>query len=113
MANFPSIAPSFNAQKKSKPIQRVTKFGDGYEHRIAFGLNQSPKEWTLTFMVDNANADTIETFLDARGVDGDSFGWTPPSSSTALRWVCQEWNRELLGENFNRIDTTFRQVFEP
>lgn len=63
-------------------------------------------------MVNNSNAVIIENFLDARGLDGDSFTWTPPGGSP-LKWVCGEWTRELLGDNFNQITATFRQVFEP
>ena len=113
MATFPSIAPTFDAQKNSRPRTRVVQFGDGYEQRLSYGLNQNPKEWSLTFMVNNTDADTIETFLDARAEDGLSFDWTPPSSSTAYRWVCREWTRRLLGDDFNEISTAFSQVFEP
>jgi phage-related protein len=113
MATFPSIAPTFDAQKSSRPRTRVVQFGDGYEQRLSYGLNQNPKEWSLTFMVKNTDADTIEAFLDARAEDGASFDWTPPSSSTAYTWVCREWTRRLIGEDFNEISATFSQVFEP
>ena len=43
MANFPSVEPSFPVRKISKPNTRTVKFGDGYEHRLLFGLNQNPK----------------------------------------------------------------------
>ena len=44
MANFPSIEPSFPVRKTSKPNTRTVQFGDGYEHRLLFGLNQNPKD---------------------------------------------------------------------
>lgn len=113
MATFPSIAPTFDAQKSSRPRTRVVQFGDGYEQRLSYGLNQNPKEWSLSFMVKNADADTIEDFLDARAADGASFDWTPPSSSTAYKWVCREWTRRFMGDDFNEISATFSQVFEP
>lgn len=113
MATFPSIDPAFDAQKRSKPRLRTVQFGDGYEQRLSYGNNQNPKEWSLTFMVDNTDADTIETFLDARGEDGQSFDWTPPHEATAYKWVCDEWNKRIVGENFNEISAVFRQVFEP
>ena len=46
MATFPTrqdgtdIEPSYTVSKKSQPNTRVVKFGDGYEHRLLFGLNQ-------------------------------------------------------------------------
>lgn len=113
MANFPSIAPTFDAQKTSRPRLRVARFGDGYEQRLSFGLNQNPKEWSLTFMVDDTDANTIETFLDARAEDGASFDWTPPRAGSSYKWVCEEWSRRLISENFNEINAAFRQVYEP
>lgn len=113
MATFPSIAPTFSAVKNSQPKIRTVKFGDGYEQRIKFGLNQNPKEWSLTFMVKTANASSIETFLDARADDGQSFDWTPPDSTTSGKWFCDQWSKEMLSNSFFRITATFRQVFEP
>lgn len=112
MATFPSIAPTFDAQKNSRPRTRIVQFGDGYEQRLSFGLNQNPKEWSLTFMVNNTDADTIETFLDARADDSQSFDWTPPNEITSYKWVCAEWTKRIVGDNFNQINATFRQVYE-
>jgi len=113
MATFPSIAPTLSAVKNSRPAIRTTKFGDGYEQRVRFGLNQNPKEWSLTFMVKTTNANTIETFLDARAEDAQSFDWTPPDDTTSYKWFCDEWSKEIMGDGFFRISATFRQVFEP
>jgi phage-related protein len=113
MATFPSIAPAFDAQKRSQPRVRTVQFGDGYEQRLKYGLNQNPKEWSLTFMVNDTDADTIETFLDARADDANSFDWTPPGENSSYKWVCREWTRRLLGDGFNQINATFSQIFEP
>jgi phage-related protein len=56
--------PDFRASKKSQPAVRAVKFGDGYEQRLTFGLNQDPKEWDLTWTAKTtADADAIEAFL--------------------------------------------------
>lgn len=111
MATFPSINPVYSTTKKSEPRIRTTKFGDGYEQRVRFGLNQNPKEWTLQFEVTLADGNTIETFLDARAADAASFTWTAPDGTTA-QWVCRSWNRDFYGPRRSRIDATFTQVFE-
>lgn len=113
MATFPSYQPVYTASKSSEPKVRVTKFGDGYEQRTTFGLQQNPKEWTLTFDVTDDDADVIETFLDARAADAASFDWTPPGSNTSYKWVCPSWSRELYEFERSKINVTFRQVFEP
>ncbi len=43
MATFPSITPTYGVQKRSQPNTKTVKLGDGYEHRLLFGLNQNPK----------------------------------------------------------------------
>jgi len=113
MATFPAIAPTYGAQKSSAPTVRVVQFGDGYQHRLSFGLNQNPRIWSLTFNVSETNADTIEAFLIARAADGASFDWTPPDEASALKWVCYQWSKSIPYNNRATIDATFTQVFEP
>ena len=43
MATFPDFDPQYSATKRSQPNLRVTQFGDGYQQRTTFGLNQDPK----------------------------------------------------------------------
>jgi phage-related protein len=113
MATFPSYDPVYSASKNSEPKTRTVQFGDGYQHRVTFGLNQNPKEWRLTFDVTDDDADIIEAFLDARAADAASFDWTPPDTSTSYKWICPSWNREMYEFQRSKITTTFRQVFEP
>jgi len=113
MATFPSITPTYGVQKRSKPNTKTVKLGDGYEHRLLFGLNQNPKIFNLTFEVSETDADTIETFLDARAVDSASFTFTPPGESSSSQFVCESWNKSIPYLNRARVQATFREVFEP
>ena len=115
MANFPSIDPTYGQRKKSQPKTRIVRFADGYEHRLLFGLaqHQNPKEYSLTFEVTESQADIIETFLDARANDSDSFTFTPPGESSSSEFVCEDWTKSIPYLNRATIKATFRQVFEP
>ena len=115
MATFPNIKPTYGQRKKSRPLTRTVRFADGYEHRILFGLpqHQNPKEFSLTFEVSETDADTIETFLDARANDSDSFTFTPPGESSPSLFVCENWSKSIPYNNRATIQATFRQVFEP
>ena len=114
MANFPSIEPSFPVRKVSRPKTRIVKFGDGYEHRLLFGLNQNPKVFSLTWKnLSETDSDTIETFLDARAVDSASFTYTPPNEPSAMEFKCTDWNKSMNFPNRATISATFTQVFEP
>ena len=87
MATFPSIDPSYGAQKKSQPNVRTVQFGDGYQARLTFGINQNPKEWQLEF----------------RNL----------TEADAYKWICKSWTKTLPYSNLATIQTTFTQVFEP
>ena len=113
MATFPSITPTYGLQKSSAPNIRKVQFGDGYEARLTYGINQNPKVFNLTFEVSETDADTIETFLDARAADYASFDFTPPGESSASKFVCEQWSKSIPYLNRATIQATFRQVFEP
>jgi phage-related protein len=115
MATFPNIKPTYGQRKRSEPKTRTVRFADGYEHRILFGLaaHQNPKEFNFTFNVSEAEADTIETFLDARALDSASFTFTPPGESSSSQFVCESWTKSIPYNNRASIQATFREVFEP
>ena len=114
MATFPSIAPKYGQQKRSAPNTRTVRFADGYEHRILFGLaqNQNPKIFNFTFEVSETDADTIETFLDARASDSASFTFTPPGESSSSQFICRNWSKSIPFLNRARIQATFQEVFQ-
>ena len=112
MATFPSITPTYGAQKTSQPKVRRVQFGDGYEQRLTFGLNQNPKSWSLTWEVSETDADTIETFLDARAAQ-ESFDWTAPGEEGSSKYVCAEWSKSIPYLTRATVQATFMQVFEP
>ena len=114
MATFPDIKPTYGTRKNNAPINRVVRFADGFEQRIVFGLaqNQNPKVYNFTFNVSETDADTIETFLDARANDQDSFEYTPQGESEK-KFVCEHWSKSIPYNNRATITATFREVFEP
>ena len=100
--------------KSYNPVNRVVRFADGFEQRIVFGLaqNQNPKVYNFTFNVSETDADTIETFLDARANDQDSFEYTPQGESEK-KFVCESWTKSIPYNDRATITATFREVFEP
>jgi len=115
MPNFPSITPTYGQQKRSQPNTRTVRFADGYEHRILFGLaqHQNPKIFNFTFEVSESDADIIETFLDDRANDSDSFDFQPPGEPSSSKFVCEAWSKTIPYLNRATIRVTFREVFEP
>ena len=111
MADFPSINPTYGAQKTSQPKVRQVQMGDGYVQRLTFGLNQDLKTWNLTFEVSETDADTIETFLDARG-GTENFTFTPPGESSSGKYICRNWSKSIPYLNRATIQGTFEAGFE-
>tara|TARA_A200000159_G_scaffold161217_1_gene182734 strand:+ start:835 stop:1176 length:342 start_codon:yes stop_codon:yes gene_type:complete len=113
MAQFPLIQPTYGAAKQSNPNLEQIQMGDGYTQVLRFGLNQNPKQWSLRWEVSETDADTIETFLNARADDGAVFDWTPVDESTSYKWRCLSWNKTIPFQNRASIRATFIQFFEP
>jgi phage-related protein len=112
MATFPDYKPVYSVSKNSKPNVRVVRF-NGYEQRVTFGLNQNPKSYSVDFSLSDAEADEIETFLDARAADAAAFTWTPPDTATSGNYVCGGWTRTMFDFQRSKISATFRQTFSP
>lgn len=111
MATF-TWTPEFGAQASYQPSVKRAKFGDGYEQRAQFGINNNPQTWTLTFQFrTDTETNAINDFLTARR-SVEAFSWTPPRSSTAIKVVCDNWSVEAVKHNLNTVQATFRQVFE-
>ena len=114
MATFPSITARYGISKKSSPNTLVVQFGDGYQQRLTYGLNQNLKIWNPEFQnISETDADTIETFLDARAADNNSFDWTPPGESSSSKFICLSWSKTIPYNNRATIRASFQEVAEP
>ena len=110
MATFTWI-PSVGANLLMRPTVRRVAFGDGYEQRLAFGINTQPQVWSLEFRGrTNTEAAAIDAFLRTRG-GVQAFDWTPPGG-TAAKFVCEEWSRSVDEPNVETVRATFKQVFD-
>ena len=112
MAIF-TYTPDYGASVTYRPRVRAVRFGDGYEQRVADGVNTGTDAWNLTFAVrTDVEALDILNFLAARG-GVEAFDWTPPNESNAIRVVCREWNRSVDYADRNTITARFERVYEP
>ncbi len=113
MASFPTtVAPDFGVRKISKPNIRIAQFGDGYQQRSTFGINQNLKVYNFTWSnISESDSDIIEDFLDARaGVE--NFDYTPAGESASKKMICTQWNKTIPYLNRATITATFEEVAE-
>ena len=72
MANFNSevnLSPNYGITITQRPIQKVQRYADGYEHRLNFGVaaHQNPRTVNLQFEdITESESDTLINFLKAR-----------------------------------------------
>jgi phage-related protein len=98
-----------SASVTTKPRVRTAAFGDGYEQRLADGINNAKRSWALTFTRPTTEADAILAFFEARN-GAEAFDWTPPYG-VAGRWVARDWSAQMISMVAKSITVTFEEVF--
>ena len=106
-----NISPTYGTTKGSQPLVRRARFGSGYEQVGSLGINQNPKSFNLTYNLSEAESDTVEAFLDARG-GTEKFTFTPPGETSSIKVRCPAWSKNMITKGRVELTTTFVQVFE-
>lgn len=93
--------PSYGANVEHNPRVLTTQFGDGYEQRMADGINNLLLSFDFTFEQRGSNeAAAIIHFLTQRkGVE--TFGFVPPFPYNKIGlYACKNWSHtEVFHEN--------------
>ena len=86
MANFNTavnITPDRGVSTDQSPRVLKAAYGDGYEQRVAAGINNLPESWSLTWNTRSLNnANKIIKFLEDQG-GVTAFDWYPPDTEIA------------------------------
>lgn len=108
MSDF-NYQPAPGARVTREPRVLSARFGDGYEQRVADGINTQPRTWELTFQRAAADIATILAFFEAKG-GVTSFTWTPEGESE-VRVLCRRWSRGYVAPGAGAVSATFEEVF--
>jgi phage-related protein len=103
--------PDTASEATETPAVNVTKFGDGYEARLADTVNVNRQSWKVTFTTGrkSGNGLAIRAFLQARG-GKDAFIWINPFGETGL-YVARTWTSKSDRGEIS-IASVFDEVFE-
>lgn len=101
-------APLVAVALAEEPRVNRTSFGDGYELRVAEGINSRPVKWDVRF-IDTPQREVL-AFLRARG-GVEAFDWIDPFGAAGA-YVCRTWNASHHGKWVYELAATFEQVFE-
>ena len=115
MATFPAIPHLYNSTETVVQDMATVKLGDGYKQRLVFGLpvNKRLLQLTLKFDISQTQADTINTFLDARFDDQESFDFTPAGHSASKKFICTRRRSTKYYLNRVKMDLSFEECAEP
>ena len=109
-------SPDKMMTSSSTPSILLAKFGDGYEQRIAAGINNLVQEYSVSF--DNRTKEEIDDitafFTDKAGVT--KFDFTIPDSNnsgeTTIKVICASWSQAYKYGDFYGCSAKFRRVYE-
>jgi|TARA_B110000495_G_C23028839_1_gene612070 phage-related protein len=118
------VVPDKGLSRSSKPRVRVAQFGDGYQQRVADGINATEESFSVSFSNrSKAEADDINAFFVLKkGVI--AFNFTVPDSNsstndsagspvTTVKVICSEWQQSYTQLTGSSISATFTRVYEP
>jgi phage-related protein len=99
------------------PRVLTSAFGDGYEQRLADGINSINQTFVLRFnnrTDDNAD-DIMAFFEDKKGVT--AFNYTYPDTNASggektIKVICQDYALTFVNDDFSMVEATFKRVYE-
>ena len=101
---------------KSTPKVRVTDFGDGYQQRIAAGINNLEQNYSVGFANRTKEEidDIVAFFVSKGGVT--NFTFTIPDSNnsgeTAIKVICESWSQSYKTGDYYNCSASFKRVYE-
>ena len=110
------VLPDKGLSRQSTPRVLRIQFGDGYEQRVAEGLNSSQENYQISYSNrPKAEIDDIAAFMDEKkGVT--SFNYVIPDTNnggeTTIKVVCDQYNLVYVSDSSYTFTATFRRVYE-
>ena len=101
-------------QRTSTPKIHALTFGDGYEQRIADGINNLGQSMSVSFATrPKAEIDDLVAFFESLG-GVTKFRMTIDDTNGAetIKVVCKSWNQTWNYDDFYSLSATFERVYE-
>ena len=101
-------------QRTSTPKVHALTFGDGYEQRIADGINNLAQSMSVSFATrPKAEIDDLVAFFESLG-GVSKFRMTIDDTNGAetIKVVCKSWNQTWNYDDFYSLSATFERVYE-
>jgi|TARA_B110000858_G_scaffold195089_1_gene250754 phage-related protein len=111
------VQPDKGLSRSNTPRVLLANFGDGYEQRLADGINVLDQNMTISFSTrPKAEIDDLVAFFESlKGVSRFKFNLEDSnegSSTETILCVCPSWSQTWAFDNFYTLTATFRRVYE-
>ena len=108
--------PDKMMSSQSTPNIFSTNFGDGYQQRLARGINNLQQAYGVSFANrTKEEIDDITAFFASKG-GVTNFNFTIPDSNnsgeTTIKVICLEWTQAYSTGDFYGCSATFTRVYE-
>ena len=112
-----AVQPDKGFGRSNTPKTHTMSFGDGYEQRLADGINNLQQELNVSFSTrPKAEIDDLVAFFESLGgvtkFRFDLEDSNEGSSTETIKCVCDTWSQTWAYENFYSLQATFRRVYE-
>ena len=111
------VQPDKGFTRGTAPKTHTLSFGDGYESRIADGINNLNQTLSVSFSNrPKAEIDDLVAFFESLGaVSKFKFNLedsNESSSTETILCICSDWSQSWSYDNFYSLRATFRRVYE-
>lgn len=112
-----AVQPDKGFSRSNKPNVHTISFGDGYEQRLADGINNLQQELNVNFSTrPKAEIDDLVAFFESLGgvtkfrfdIEDSNAG----SSTETIKCICDDWQQTWEYANFYSLSARFRRVYE-
>ena len=100
--------------RSNTPTIHSISFCDGFEQRIANGINNLPQTMSVSFNTrPKAEIDDLVAFFESLGgVSKFQMTIDDTNGAETIKVVCKTWNQTWDYDNFYSLSATFERVYE-
>ena len=100
--------------RSNQPTIHSITFGDGFEQRVANGINNLQQTMNVSFSTrPKAEIDDIVAFFESLGgVSKFQMTIDDSNANETIKVVCKSWQQTWDYDNFYSLSATFERVYE-
>jgi phage-related protein len=112
-----TVAPDKGFTRNNTPRVHVQKFGDGYEQRLANGINNLEQDFSVQFATRPKDEidDIVAFFESKKGATAFDFNFADTNESgneETVKIVCESWDQTWDYDDFYSLSAKFRRIYE-